>query len=433
MAEETAGCGVNGAERGYGPRPDLKGIQQRLIPFPSPELADLIDHNMDSLRREILAGIERGIPEELSRKIGGGEERVALFLSALSAALRSGDPEPFLSYQADEVEGYARNGASLAEVEALVDCIREGLMRALLESASTPDQTLSLSLGSRILEKFIDATSAMTARYFILARERELKEKEEQLERLAQRLLVAQEEERKRIGQDIHDELIQLLFGLRYQTDVVIRKLERGECVEGDLQAIKGRIDHGLAELRRILRNLRPAVLDDLGLVQALNLLARQLGETAGLPANIMIEEGIGRLAPEMETCLYRVAQESLVNTVKHAGASRVEISLCMEGGAVVLKVRDDGRGLEGGDALAVEGPAYLAGSDERRSGGTAYSGNSHDGMSWGAGRLSGNADRMGGSFGLYGMRERLRALGGRLSVKSVPGEGTTVTAEIPV
>ncbi|NPV58905.1 MAG: sensor histidine kinase [Actinobacteria bacterium] len=464
---ESACAGSNGSARGEGHGLDLEAVQRHLIPFPSPELADLIERNMKSLRAEILAGVERGISPSLSSKIAGGEERVALFLEALSATLRSGDPEPFLAYQAEQVEDYAREGVSLAEVEALMDCVREGLMRALLESAATPDQLLSLSIGSRILEKFIDATSAMTARRFILARERELNVKEAQLERLAQRLLAAQEEERKRIGQDIHDELIQLLFGLRYQVEVVARKLARGVGVEGDLAVVKNRIDRGLSELRRILRNLRPAVLDDLGLVPALHLLARQLRETVGLSADLIVDENMMRLPPEVETCLYRVAQESLVNVVKHADASHVEMSLGMVEETVVLRVRDDGGGFEGGaisargyegdyrvegvcevgeDAMGSEGSEVAnedtedAGDqDEAARAGNGNAARDGDTGETGSCGLPGGAavpldvERARESFGLYGMRERVRALGGRLYVDSELGMGTTITAEIPV
>jgi signal transduction histidine kinase len=395
LAQGSAERGAEEKAGGGGLRLDLKSMRQFLIPCPVPELADLIDRNREALADNIALRIDGGVSAGMMRILRDGEGQIGQFLSVLSGALRSGNLEPYLAYQAGQVEGFAREGISLGEVEALSSCIREGLMQTLLQTASTPDQTLSLSMGSRILEKFVDATSALSARHYILAREQELNQKEAQLEKLARRVLTAQEEERKRISQDIHDELIQLLFGLRYQMDILQGRMDRGDEVGEEIATIKQRIDQGLTELRRILRNLRPAVLDDLGLVAALSLLVRQLKESAGLEASLAADGDAGRLQPDTETCLYRVAQEALVNAVKHAGASRVEVSLRVAEDAVVLTVRDDGSGLD----------------REAR---------------WGAeGRAEG--------YGLYGMRERVRMQDGTLSIRGEPGEGTVVAAELPL
>jgi signal transduction histidine kinase len=411
LTAEAVGYGTSGAAGDEGPRLDLKSMRQYFIPCPVPELADFIDNSMEALRENILRGIEGGVSPGMMRRLRDGDSQLGLFLAALSGALRSGDLEPFLAYQAEQVEGFARDGISLAEVESLADCIREGLMQTLMQTASTPDQMLSFTMSSRILEKFVDATSALTARHYILAREQELTQKEAQLEKLAQRVLAAQEEERQRIGQDIHDELIQLLFGLRYRLDILQGKLDRGDDVEEEIVFIKQRIDEGLSELRRILRNLRPAVLDDLGLVPALSLLVRQLKESAGLEASLSTDDDAIRLPAAAETCLYRVAQEALVNTVKHAGASRVEVSLSVSEDAVKLTVWDNGSGFERGGR---EGPGDVALRKRERPIG--------DGI-----RPTPAQD----NYGLYGMQERVRSLNGRLCIESEPGGGTTIIAEL--
>lgn len=427
-AEATGGGRWSGATGEEGPKLDLKSMRQYFIPCPVPELADLIDDNMDDLRESIMRGIEGSISPDMARKMHGGEGRLDRFLENLSGALRSGDLKHFLDYQVEQVEGFARDGISLAEVESLTDCIREGMMQTLMRAAATPDQMVSFSLGSRILEKFVDATSALTARHYILAREQELTQKESQLERLAQRLLAAQEEERQRIGQDIHDEFIQLLFGLRYRMDTLQGKLDRGDDVAGEIAFIKQRIDHGLMELRRILRNLRPAVLDDLGLVPALSLLVRQLKESAGLEARLEAPGETVRLPAAVETCLYRVAQEALVNTVKHAGASRVEVSLLLSENAVRLVVSDNGSGFEQGTR---EKPVIRQVPEEDAPGGAR---NTPDRMRTGEGGKTGRQQEPGqDNFGLYGMRERVRSLSGRLDIGSGPGGGTTIAAELPL
>lgn len=427
MTAEATGGARSGAAGGDGPRLDLKSMRQYLIPCPVPELADLIDDNVEALRENILRGIEGSISPGVARRLRGGEGRLDRFLEALSSALRSGDLEPFLDYQVEQVEGFARDGISLAEVESLTDCIREGMMQTLMRAAATPDQMVSFSLGSRILEKFVDATSALTARHYILAREQELTQKESQLERLAQRLLAAQEEERQRIGQDIHDELIQLLFGLRYRMDTLQGKLERGDDVAGEIAFMKRRIDHGLMELRRILRNLRPAVLDDLGLVPALSLLVRQLKESAGLEASLEAPGDAVRLPPAVETCLYRVAQEALVNTVKHAGASRVEVSLLLSEDKVRLVVSDNGSGFERG---ASEVPGMSPVPEGDAPGGAREA---PERVRPGEGGRTARPEPGQDNFGLYGMRERVRSVNGRLDIESGPGGGTTIAAELPL
>ncbi len=410
-----------------GPVPGHGGMRQYVIPYPMPELADLIDENVEALRENIIHGIEKSLSPGMARRLRGGEGRLDRFLEALSGALRSGDLEPFLDYQVEQVEAFAREGVSLADMESLADCLREGMMQTLMRVAATPDRIVSFSLASRILEKCIDATSALTARYYILAREQELTQKEAQLERLAQRLLAAQEEERKRIGQDIHDELIQLLFGLRYRMDTLQGKLDRGDDVSGEIAFIKQRIDHGLLELRRILRNLRPAVLDDLGLVPALSLLVRQLKETAGLEAGLDAPGEMVRLPAAVETCLYRVAQEALVNTVKHAGASRVDVSLILSEGSVRLTVSDNGSGFE---RVAGE----LPGLRRAPGGGTPAGAPGGRGLKRRGGSMETGGPMSGqDNFGLYGMRERIRSLSGRLDIDSRPGGGTTIVAELPL
>jgi len=346
-AEATGGGRWSGATGEEGPKLDLKSMRQYFIPCPVPELADLIDDNMDDLRESIMRGIEGSISPDMARKMHGGEGRLDRFLENLSGALRSGDLKHFLDYQVEQVEGFARDGISLAEVESLTDCIREGMMQTLMRAAATPDQMVSFSLGSRILEKFVDATSALTARHYILAREQELTQKESQLERLAQRLLAAQEEERQRIGQDIHDEFIQLLFGLRYRMDTLQGKLDRGDDVAGEIAFIKQRIDHGLMELRRILRNLRPAVLDDLGLVEALRNLVRRMNADHPIEFSLVTSGAEGELAGEAKINLYRIVQEALNNVVKHSDASEAVVRLSRGGGGIDLVISDNGGGFD--------------------------------------------------------------------------------------
>jgi two-component system, NarL family, sensor histidine kinase UhpB len=183
----------------------------------------------------------------------------------------------------------------------------------------------------------------------------------------------AQEEERKRIARELHDEVGQVLTGVMLQLD--------------DADAREA-VRHSLEEVRRIARELRPEMLDDLGLLSAL----RALSNTAahqGLRVERQLEIGDLRLGPEVELAVYRVAQESLTNVMRHAQAAEVLVALQQVDGALRLVVRDDGRGLPTGDGQA--------------------------------------------GVGIAGMSERALHVGGRLTVASSPGAGTEVRLDIPL
>jgi two-component system, NarL family, sensor histidine kinase UhpB len=183
----------------------------------------------------------------------------------------------------------------------------------------------------------------------------------------------AQEEERRRIARELHDEVGQVLTGVMLQLD----DAEAREAVR-----------HSLEEVRRIARELRPETLDDLGLLSALRALSNATAHD-GLRVERRLDTAGLELRPEVELAIYRVAQESLTNVMRHAGASEVLLELQPVDGAVRLIVRDNGRGLPGG--------APPAGS------------------------------------GIAGMSERALHVGGRLRVASGEGGGTEVRLDIPL
>jgi signal transduction histidine kinase len=149
-------------------------------------------------------------------------------------------------------------------------------------------------------------------------------------------------------------------------------------------------------EARRIIAGLRPTVLDDFGLTAALQQLAEQLrADGLEVTAEVRFEPGSARLAPVVETALYRVAQEAVANVRKHAAADRVRLTLQHAGEVLRLTIADNGRGFDPSD-LAQDGP-------------------------------------LGERVGLDGMHERLTLLGGQLTVESRPGRGTRVIAELPL
>jgi two-component system, NarL family, sensor histidine kinase UhpB len=193
-----------------------------------------------------------------------------------------------------------------------------------------------------------------------------------------QRALRAQESERARIAGGLHDEVGQVLTG-------VLLQLEG----EGRSEETKAAVRQALEEVRRIARELRPEMLEHFGLVSALTELSRTIATQSGLEIERRFADELPPLSDEAELAVYRVAQESLTNVARHAQASRVEVALEPGVGSVVLRVVDDGLGID--EAAAVNGRG-----------------------------------------GLRGMRERAVLVGGALAVKRARGGGVEVRLEVP-
>ncbi|MDB5334099.1 MAG: putative Response regulator/sensory box histidine kinase [Phycisphaerales bacterium] len=213
--------------------------------------------------------------------------------------------------------------------------------------------------------------------------------------RLLEQVIGAQEEERRRVARELHDEtgqsLTSLLVGLRTLQDVPT--LEAARSWARGLRALAAR---AMEDVHRLAGGLRPSALDDLGLPAALERYAADYAQTHGL--TVRLEAGgteLGRLPPAAETAVYRIAQEALTNIARHAEARTARITFDRAPGLVRMLVEDDGRGFDVEPVLS--------------------------------------AADVGGRIGLHSMRERAALLGGTLTVESVPGDGTTLTLEIPV
>lgn len=201
------------------------------------------------------------------------------------------------------------------------------------------------------------------------------------------RALMAQEGERRRLARELHDEVGQTLTGVVLQLEVLHRAppAEFGEQV----RAVQESAREGVEKVREIARGLRPQALDEFGLRSALVTLASGFAERSGLPVRQHLAKELPALEGEQDLAIYRVAQESLTNVARHAGAGAVDLRLTCSDGTVILEVCDDGRGIS-------------------------------------------DADMSGQGSGLGGMRERALLVGGRLSVRRRPAGGTEVRLEVP-
>jgi two-component system sensor histidine kinase UhpB len=209
---------------------------------------------------------------------------------------------------------------------------------------------------------------------------------EDERRRSAQSALAAQEHERLRVSRELHDGVGQRLTGVLLRLQSMEAQIP--EAVRGDVARLRDEVRASLQEVRATVRRLRPEALDDLGLASALVALVQDVGRSAPLVIDRRFEGRLDDLGEPLELAVYRIAQEALTNTVRHAGAGRVELTLVREGGTLVLRIADDGRGFDPG---------------------TTPSG-----------------------AGLTGMRERALLVDGRLTVRSEPGAGTTIALEAP-
>jgi two-component system, NarL family, sensor histidine kinase UhpB len=201
------------------------------------------------------------------------------------------------------------------------------------------------------------------------------------------RTLAAQEDERSRIARELHDELGQELTAVAMQSERAAQSAPASSqpTLEEIAEAIRQSIDH----VRRIARRLRPEALDDLGLVNALISLCRRMGQQSGVRIEPDLANKVPTTSPETEVVIYRVAQESLTNAIRHAQASKITLSLATADDHITLLVRDDGQGID--------------------------------------------APLSGDTAGVSGMRERALLIGAQLNIRSHHGDGTEVRLDVPL
>jgi len=216
---------------------------------------------------------------------------------------------------------------------------------------------------------------------------------------LARQTLVAQEEERRRISRELHDETSQALTGLTLSLQALIDMAEMSGIQDAEFKTRLKRA-HSLAvqagtEVSRLITDLRPTLLDTLGLIPAIRQYAEANLHPLGINVSLEFEEPIGPLPSEVELGLFRVAQGAIGNIAEHSQANSATITLERKANELLLRIGDDGKGFD---------VSELTGIDER-----------------GRGR------------GLFTMKERVSLLGGNCSVKSEPGRGTTVTCTVPL
>jgi len=215
-------------------------------------------------------------------------------------------------------------------------------------------------------------------------------EAERQMRALSQQIVATQEDERRKLSRELHDHVGQMLTALRMELGRIDRLRSPVDLqVAGAVNECKRLVDDVVRVVRDLALGLRPSMLDDLGLQPALEWQAREVTRRCGLPVELSVEGTLDTLSDQQRTCVYRVVQEALTNCIRHAAASRISVSVRHRPERLEVSVMDDGQGL-----------------DERRPA---------------------------NGFGLRGIEERVRELGGAVSIYGGRSAGTTLTIQLPL
>jgi len=310
----------------------------------------------------------------------GGTEPDAKGNAVLARALATGRPQVS--------DAWSGAGAGAYPYAAVLPLLREqapiGAL-VLVSEARDPftalDDAFLVALGQQV-----GSALAQTDLY------RRLETRTGELTRLSARMVQQHEAERRRLSRELHDETAQVFSAVKMELGVLREGIAPPERPR--LDQVLALIDDGIRTIRNVTNDLRPSLLDDLGLLPALRSLAAEFAERSGVDATFSAPASLPGLSSEAELALFRALQEALANVARHAEATTVEIGLSASGGRVLLQVRDDGRGF----------PAEPLEAYERR-----------------------------GHMGLAGMRERIGALGGSVRTLQAPGGGALVEVSVPV
>ncbi len=355
---------------------------------------------MEAIQELVAAGA--GLREVLTRTA----RHVGETLAASGVAIwLAGRPEseatwgrPLGTLPWEEAPGQVNSSAGILTTVApeeklawvIAPAIRDGTTLAYVGATWDPPQTLERA-ERELISSIASLVAVATANADLLER---LHQKEASLETVLKKTLSAQEEERRRIARELHDETSQVLHALMMNIDLLETQTGTLEELRPRLEGAKALAEQAGRNLDKVLLDLRPALLDELGLVAALRWYVAQMRGAWGREIDFEAE-GTRRLPEHVEVAAFRIAQEALANAVRHADASQIHVAVRATADILRIEVRDDGCGFSVTEASA--------------------------------------RGRAGDATGILGMNERAGLLDGRLLLLSEPGRGTTVTAEIPL
>jgi signal transduction histidine kinase len=358
-----------------------------------------------SLRRSVSEEVDRlktRIPAENVPSLTRMKREVDLYWSSTDPVF-TWTSEERAAKGAEFVKTRVPRRAAILEIVSQVENLNQQTLLKQRQEVEQRQQELPVFIGRSVfLTIFLGFLIAGTSLYWINRLERtsqrrklEIEKAGHELRRLSQQLVHAQEEERKKLSHELHDEVGQLLTALRIELGNLGEQgqfpgpfsdpASRERLAETKLLA-----EQSLRAIRDMAMGLRPAMLDELGLIPALQWQGREHSRRTGIPVSLEVEGGVGELPEEYRTCVYRVVQEALTNIARHASARQILIGVTAHNDTLSISVKDDGIGFEG--------------RARNRAG-----------------------------LGLLGMAERVKKLGGNLEVVSKLGQGTSILARMPL
>jgi signal transduction histidine kinase len=263
--------------------------------------------------------------------------------------------------------------------EVIVQAMQQGAQNYLVKNTLTP----------------IGLMHAITGAIEKVALKRDVEEKNRQLQRLASALTLAEQRERRRVSQILHDHVQQILYGIQMRSQLIALDGPADERVRDHLAALQALVAEAIRTTRTLTVELSPPVLQNEGLAAALQWLASHMAEHYGLQVSLDLETDYQGASSDLRMLLFQLVRELLFNVVKHAGVQAASVSMMVSGDELIICVADCGRGFD-----ALQRPAGPAST--------------------------------GSGFGLYSVRERLALFGGRLQVHAAPGQGVQATVIVP-
>ncbi len=274
------------------------------------------------------------------------------------------------------------------EKESYLKARRDDLQKRIRNVENSIERAETISSQINVVLEYLSGDLNQVTRIVESAKTRQL---------LGLKIILAQEEERKRIAREIHDGPAQSLANIVLRTEIAERMLIKQEfmMVQEELIDLKGQVRSGLEEIRKIIFNLRPMALDDLGLVPTLRKFAQDFEEKTKIHTVFELSGKEHRMPSAMEAAIYRLVQEAFTNAYKHSSASHMILDINYQPIHIALTIQDNGVGFHS------------------------------EKMEQDAGRN--------GHFGLVGMRERIELIEGRMEIDSKPGQGTKIMMHIPL
>jgi len=333
---------------------------------------------------------ERALLYEIQQKILEQENSFAVLVTSPSAR-RQPDTQQAIREQMMLRRAY------ILQVSRDVSSWNDRKLGAATQSLTTSFQNVQTRLASMVaLSLFAGLLLSLVGGIYILRLERQGRRRYEalaasrhELEALSARLVDAQEEERRTISRELHDEVGQTLGALLVDLGQLSKLVPSQDSVlQGQIVRIKSAAETAVKSIRDMALLLRPPMLDDLGLIAALEWQGREISRRDEMEVDVHSENISEQLADEIKVCIYRLVQEALNNAAKHSGAKHAKVAVVQGGATIRVEVVDDGNGFA--------------------------------------------ADRVRG-MGILGMEERVKRMGGSLAIQSEPGKGTTVKAELPL